>query len=473
MSKITVPILSGLCYQFLSQVGRVETAVALLRHFERLAAAHTPRDFTTDVERSVRQAVRSKRSVKGRLSLERAALVRPLHVADSSSTARTDQHRILATLGINTPQEESLCLAPKAPMPSAQKASGSQETLATVCGTSVSVVPFCVDTSRKTFCSFLALMQGIRESGSSVGAPSTHVPNGTQATSFSVAFEGIGNSQKSSGDIEPESSSPGESSPSGFLGARKLDGQPNLQHETALAGARNFFLASKSVEIEVWRCTLKLLKVNLFHLTRAAAVQHSYRDNSSRGTTPDFYSLDSKHTPDTQAGGAEASREGNCIHSHRAVKEGGLKKNDVGQESVLKSTENIESASKDDGGGTPRKKGTILPGLGQKPEDRQSESDKVEDMDGVIQEIHTALRALLEDDFDGECPETTKAAKDMQVSSVMVCSVLVVDPAISLPTRARACHKSRTDKRSALTCEICCLPQILLIPPSFWSSTID
>lgn len=431
--------------------------MALLRHFERLAAAHTPRDFTTDVERSVRQAMRSKRSVRGKLSLERAeALARPPHVADSSPTTRTDRHRILATLGLNTPHEQGLDLEPKAPTPSIRKPRGNPETLGAVGGTSASFVPFCVDTSKEAFCSFLTLVQGVRERGSSVGPLSTHTPNGAQASSsLSPSLDGIEQSRKGSGDIEPESSSPGESSPGGFLDARKLDSPPNTQHETALAGACDILLASRPVQTEVWRCTLKLLKINLFHLARVAAVRHSCCNDSGRGATPDLHSLDNKHTPDTQVGGVGESREENRTHAHRDVRKGGPQKADISQDSALKSRENIEITSKGDEEVIPGRKEAILPGLGR--EICQPEGGRAQDMYGVIQDIHTALRALLEDDLEGECPETTKSAAAVQVSSVLVgFVVLVVDPCHkNLRTRAvRATNRASTIE-SALACSIC------------------
>ena len=374
--------------------------------------------------------MRSKRSAKEQLSLERAAaLAGPPHVADSSSTARTDRHSILATLGINTPQEEGLDLAPKAPW-------GNQERLNAVCGTSTLVVPFCVDASLETFCSFLALVKGIRERGSSVGAPLTHTPNGAhESSSISPSPGGIEQSRKGGGDIEPESSSPGISLPGGFLDARKLKGQPKIQHGTALASAHDFFLASRPVHTEVWRCTLKLLKVNLFHLARVAAARHSCRDSSGRDTTPDSLSFDIKHTLDTQVGGAEDSREGKGIHAHRNSNEGRPKKVGIGQDPASKSRENVENASKGDEQVMPGRQGKALPSLGR--EDCQPESGRAEGMHGAIQEIYTELRVLLEDDLDGECPEATKAAEAVQVSSVLVgFVVLVVDPVINLLTPA-------------------------------------
>lgn len=436
--KLAVSIPSGLsCQLLLSQVGRVETAVALLRHFERLAAAHTPRDFTTAVERSVRQAVRSKRSVREELSLERAAaLAGPPHVAGSSSTASNNRHRILATLGINTSQEEGLDWAPKASTPSVQKPWGNQEKLGAVCGTSRLVVPFCVDTSWETFCSFLALVQGIRERGSSMDAPSSHTPNCAQELSgLSPSHGGIEQSPKAGGDIEPESSSPGVSAPGGFLDARNLDGQPDIQYGTALASARDLLLAPSPVHTEVWRCVLKLLKVNLFHLARVAAARHSCRNNSGRDTAPDSHGLDIKLTLDTQVGGAGDCREGNGIHVNRDLKEGRPKRVGIGQDPASKSRDDIESASKGDEQVMPGRQGKALASLGR--EDFRPESGRVEGMHGVIQDIHTELRALLEDDLDGECPEATKAAEAVQVSSNLVgFVVLVVDPVISLSTPA-------------------------------------
>ena len=83
----------------------------------------------------------------------------------------------------------------------------------------------------------------------------------------------------------------------------------------------------------------------------------------------------------------------------------------------------------------PGRQGKALPSLGR--EDCQPESGRAEGMHGAIQEIYTELRVLLEDDLDGECPEATKAAEAVQVSSVLVgFVVLVVDPVINLLTPA-------------------------------------
>ena len=329
-----------------------------------------------------------------------------------------------------------------------QKTREGQETLTDVCGTSRSVIPFCVDTSWEAFFSFFALMRGIRETRGSGNALSGHTPNDATKASgcFSEAFEGVEHSSRTgSGDIEPQSSTPGECSPNGYSDARKLDGQPKMEPDarksvdgqpkirhgstTALADSHDFILAPGPVETEVWRCVLKLLKVNLFHLTHVGSIRSACRGNdSARGInpTPAVHGVDI-HTPGVQVGGAKDGLEGICTDAHRDLKEGVSRKADAFQESALRSKDNgkITTKGEEEAEAMPGRKGImVLPAVDQ--EDCHAESGESDDRYGVIQDIYATLRSLLESGYNGECLKTRKAAEAVQVSSVVVSFVLVV-----------------------------------------------
>lgn len=250
----------------------METTVAILRHFERLGLPHIPADVVTDVNDSVRWAIRARKRFKKKKGYDGLRTTRDQphsFEAKPADNVLDEQHTAPSEPGTSRLADETHDV--KAVPMSASRAPSPAEG-----------VPFCADTSREAFCSFLDLLQAIREKTS----PPTCMAAGKIATAAkmenpSAALKGkhLDVYPSVAGNSRPESSPCEEPSPSGCVEREMFCREPATSEECSdFLHAKETGMASYAMQMEVLRCTLRLLTVSLFQLVRAAAVRCSYRD---------------------------------------------------------------------------------------------------------------------------------------------------------------------------------------------------
>lgn len=391
------------------QIDRAETTVALLRHFERLAVPYMPSDINTDVNRSIRHAVRvGRRVLEGRAQENETDTLRPVGDVDLSTAESVDQQHSLKKHGHSIPCEEPLNPEGPTPTDSTNEPDPEQETRATTCRTSAPVIPFCVDTSVEAFRSFLDLIKGVRHTPSPESCTTARIPAETQATGPPAVLKSkrIDQNRNLNGGKGPEGSPCDKIHPGGGYAENGTFASQSIkqQQRTAHVRTEGFAVASRSVQLEVLRCTLKLLKLNLYHLVRVSAVRRSCRGNYSWGI----------HAPGTCAIQAECEGVGGrCDPEERStgITEGNVC---VGHYSGSRS----KNDSNGSGRGNENTEAAVLKSLGKNGD--RFDGGRAEDMHGVITELHAALRALLEKDVSEEPPEAVKAGKAVQVSDCIV-----------------------------------------------------
>ncbi|CAM9409044.1 unnamed protein product, partial [Ectocarpus sp. 8 AP-2014] len=363
-------------------VGRIEMIVALLRHFERLAIPHIPKDTTVEVDRSLRQAVRVGKRIRKRVREARTvALVSSKHDQEVSTASSANRQQFQTTREDDIPNDEQDS-SKHAPMCSVGNLHESQEAI--VSRTRSPIAPFCIDTSWQAFRSFLYLIRVIRERKSPMPASPAREP----AAADTVDSAGIPVG-KSTGNprSDPDNSGPegcGKLVTGSVPTAEPFDKQARMQGADLTPETTECVMASRSVQMEVLRGTLSLLKVNLFQFVRVAAMRRACRGNS-------FFNPSRK----AQTGDNGGNVKGNPFQT---------KHNDWGaqDEDGFRSK---ETSCAGDGGTT----------LGQKG--CRGSSESVEDLNGVIGELHAELQTLLEDEVTQQDPETTAKAQAVQVEA--------------------------------------------------------
>lgn len=393
------------------KVGRVETAVALLRHFERLAIPHMPRDTTVDINRSIHQAVRvGKRIRKRLLQAGKLALVTPKLDNPLSTVLSTDQQQCRTTLEVEIPHDDYLDLAKQAPMCSPGKFHGSQEHV----GMPSPVAPFCVDTSAQTFRSFLELIKAIRERKRPVPALSARTPAGAEKADSSTSPKGKRRCEKQSvaDSIGPESCVKHTTSNTKVKPFNKH--VPKQQCADPDPIVNGFTVASRQVTLEVLRSTLKLLKVNLFHLVRVATMRRSCR---GRGENISIHQVGGERVS-IDARVESEGYQGSGLAQCRAGDTQGPTEKMSGSPDRAKflgsrlSSDGIENVGKDKRRTSSVSKGLTFEDMGQTG--CQGDGENAEDVHGMIGELFDELKTLLEEDVVQEDPETD-AALSVQV----------------------------------------------------------
>ncbi|CBJ27252.1 conserved unknown protein [Ectocarpus siliculosus] len=364
------------------EVGRIEMIVALLRHFERLAIPHIPKDTTTEVDRSLRQAVRVGKRIRKRVREARTvALVSSNHDQEVSTTSSANRQQFQTTREDDIPNDEQDS-SKHAPMCSVGNLHESQEAI--VSRTRSPIAPFCVDTSWQAFRSFLDLIRVVRERKSPMPASPAREP----AAADTVDSAGVpmgkstGNPRSDPNNIGPEGC--GKLVTGSVPTAEPFDKQARMQGADLTPETTECVMASRSVQMEVLRGTLSLLKVNLFQFVRVAAMRRACRGNS-------FFNPSRK---------VQTGDNG-----------GNVKDNDF-------QTKHNDWGAQDEDGFGPKETSCAGDGgttLGQKG--CRGSSESVEDLNGVIGELHAELQTLLEDEVTQQDPETTAKAQAVQVEA--------------------------------------------------------
>ena len=396
------------------QVGRVETAVAFLRHIERLATRHIPRDTTRDIDCNVRQALRvGKRIQKRVLQEETATLVNQNRETSMPTMSSADLQQQFEAGG---PDDAPTGSAQRAPIWSAGKRPKGPDALSAVSKTPSPVAPFCVDTSLQTFQLFLDLIKGIREGTSPRATTSARNPAGVdQAEPSTAPGQHIkGKTQFAAEGIGPECC--GEPATSSLAKPESFDNQASKQRRaTPVTRANGFAVGSRSIRLEVLRRTLKILRVNLFHLVRVAATRRASRGNDLIDPS-------------------SAQLESTCVSNEVRAMGGGRQDSGTKCRRAAGEEESTERASTDSRKGSRPRIGVENVGIDNKhtslglqgitfqtldqnscPRGRESTGDK----HGAIEDLHDELQAILEEEIADEDAETTAAALAVQVSTVL------------------------------------------------------
>lgn len=357
--------------------------VALLRHFERLAIPHIPKDTTVEVDRSLRQAVRVGKRIRKRVREARTvALVSSKHDQEVSTTSSANRQQFQTTREDDIPNHEQDS-SKHAPMCSVGNLHESQEAI--VSRTRSPIAPFCVDTSWQAFRSFLDLIRVVRERKSPMPASPAREPAAANtADSVGVPIgKSTGNPRSDPDNIGPEGC--GKLVTGSVPTAEPFDKQARMPGADLTPETTECVMASRSVQMEVLRGTLSLLKVNLFQFVRVAAMRRACRENSV------FNPSRKAQTGDN--GGNVTDNDFQTKHNTWGAQD----EDGFGSK---------ETSCAGDGGTT----------LGQKG--CRGSSESVEDLNGVIGELHAELQTLLEDEVTQQDPETTAKAQAVQVSRI-------------------------------------------------------
>lgn len=354
--------------------------VTLLRHFERLALPHIPKDTTAEVDRSLRQAMRVGKRIGKRLREARTvALVNSNLDQEISTTSSANRQQFQTTGEDDIPSDEQDS-SKHAPMYSVGNLHESQEAI--VSRTLSPTAPFCVDTSWQAFRSFLDLIRVVRERMSPLPASPARKPAAPDTADSGVPVgKNTGNPLSDPDIIGPEGC--GKLATGSAPTAEPFGNQARKQGAALTPETTGCVMASRSVQMEVLRRTLSLLKVNLFQLVRVAAMRRACRGNG-------FFNPSRK----AQTGDSKGHLEDNDVQTKQSDLEA---KDEDGFGSK-------ETNFAGDGGTT----------LGQKG--CRGSSESVEDLNGVIGELHAELQTLLEDEVTQQDPETTAKAQAVQVS---------------------------------------------------------
>lgn len=331
-------------------------------------------------------------------------------------------------LEVGAPDAECMDSANRAPMCSGGKPWGGQEASCIASRTPSPVAPFCVDISLQTFRSLLDLVLGIRRMMSPVPATparipdkadSSTVPDGRPTCKAQAATEAIGPESCE----EPATGSPAQTKPQHGAPAPNVDG---------------FAIAPRSVRMEVLRGTLKLLKVNLFHLARIAAMRRACRENCVVN-----HSREIRGKPSSNENHAGSKRE--TKPAEKEVLTGGVVDGSKRLQSRGSRTgDGANDANRDNQISPSVKQGVKFETLGQKRCLGVGERDQ--DMHGVIQELHAELRTVLEDTSADTHPETINAALAVHVRSVTCCY-----PSNAFTHSLLCCMKPRPIERVRIT----------------------
>lgn len=397
------------------QVGRIEAAVVILRHLERLAVPHAPVDLTADVDRSVRRARRVCKRAKKRMEPETKLAEVVLATCTDESSSIDQQSNTLKTVSGCNPQERSSILAGPAPVGSVEEKIMASDASAIADGASSPVLPFCVDASLKAFCAFLDLINGMRqERGPTADATATG-PAICQRDDSSTSISGkrIERHLNVTGRVNnngPESSPCGEPSP-GYNETDTFREEPTSKRaENAEISNCGFAPASRRIKLEAMRCTLKLLRVNLFHLARTAAIRRCCRVSDD--------GEDAKISPTDD----DSTKQAPTIFEPRGAQVHGCF--DPLDDSAIAGG----STRKHDSGETVWGTDDVMPGIqgpsctleGSSGEGRHLGCKHAEDMHRIIEELHVSLRVLLEEGTTEDDPETSKLSQAVRVSVVRI-----------------------------------------------------
>ncbi|CAM9356733.1 unnamed protein product [Ectocarpus sp. 12 AP-2014] len=363
-------------------VGRIEMIVALLRHFERLAIPHIPKDTTVEVDRSLRQAVRVGKRIRKRVREARtAALVSSKHDQEVSTTSSANRQQLHTTREDDIPNDEQDS-SKHAPMCSVGNLHESQEAI--VSRTRSPIAPFCVDTSWQAFRSFLDLIRVVRERKSPMPTSQAREPAAADTVDSVGVLMGksTGNPRSDSDNTGPEGC--GKLVTGSVPTAEPFDKQARMQGADLTPETTECVMASRSVQMEVLRGTLSLLKVNLFQFVRVAAMRCACGGNR-------FFNPSRK----ARTGDNGVNVKDNDFQT---------KHNDLGVQDE-DGFGSKEASCAGDGGTT----------IGQKR--CRGSRGSVEDLNGVIGELHAELQNLLEDEVTQQDPETTAKAQAVQVEA--------------------------------------------------------
>ncbi len=397
----------------------METAATFLRHMERLATPHTPRDTTADIYRNLRQAVRLGKRIQKKMQHEESVTsVNPQHERNSSTPSSADLQQHLEG---KVPDDARAGPAQRAPICAAGKLRKGQEALNIVSRTPSPVAPFCVDTSLETFHLFLDLIKGIRERINPVATSSAREPADVDKAESSTALgqHMIGKTRFGAEEIGPESC--GEPTSSSLAKPEKIDNQATKQRRaTLVTRASGFAVAPRPIKLEMLRSTLKLLKVNLFQLVRVAATRRATREDGlvdssraqlgSNSVSNEVRAENGGHEDSGTKRRRSAGTEGSTESVSAATDMVNLK-------GLRPRTSVVENASIDYKKNSAVLRGTSFQTLGQNGCLRDSESTG--DKYVVIQGLHAELQAILAEISDEES-ETNAAALAVQVRTLLM-----------------------------------------------------
>lgn len=446
------------------QVGQVETAVSMLLHIERLALPHQPEDPILEIDCRARRASRSRQRATTRAGHNVAVFpdnpnstpsLAPAH-GHAGETRKDPQH--LEQPATWTDGEERPASSEP---PSAERTppyTRNNQESPSMRSTSTTVVPFCLDTSLATFQSFVRLLRNIRTVRSSINVakgggeaelaadsrarPPLHTHNvdapGAVKSKRIAAYVNVAAGRVS--EIGPKNSPHrGESSPCRYAA---MDGRVK-EPSSALCSSSNtkrgggFFAASPAVQLEVLRCTLKLLRINLFHFVRAAAVRRASRGDGGYGalrlhtaasvTPKDCIDADGKDRT-----GRENSHRSGLSAWDEIVPESA--ENDdksraepwflpsarrLGGSIGVESAKGVDHTEGGNCTASPKVQKTLIESLGRESPQAQP-CNQAEDLCNVIEELHCELWRLLEEDTTDAFPELVEAIQATHVSTIPI-----------------------------------------------------
>lgn len=300
-----------------------------------------------------------------------------------------------------------------------------------------SFAPFCVDTSPETFQTFLGLLRDIRTArgltSRSTLDKASRFTEGNCTRSYAVnATTNAGcksqlkevcpNLTGRVGEVRPEDNPCGDSHPGGC---------------PAPANRSELGAASSTVQLEVLRCALRLLRINLFYFVRAASIRRAYHGENGGADNGDPLKEDDVDTsalddhrmaPDdaeesaSNDGGNRANRV--ILRSNQALGADRNVRGDSGASlpppaKIFQGTSRVMEtrvgASAEGGvvGMLPAPQATISEG--SQHAEYESTKNKDGDIEVFIQEIHRELWKLLEEATEGHSPEIAEAIEAVHV----------------------------------------------------------
>lgn len=390
--------------------------MTFVRHLERLAAGHIPANFTEEVDRAVRRVVKANKKLNRRTTHDARPVMAPNKRTDgleSTSIAHMKSQRnpMGVDIGDNVRHNSSA-----SPVETTASLANRLNDEKRPCHSSelrepIPVTAFCVDTSRETFCSFLDLIKSVRVKQSTVN----YVIGGKYAAAQPVdASPPKGKRphlrKNVSDDVGPERSPCSKSPLNVYAQTERLIEHPTGQQSADPGRSKSIVMVSKIATMEVLRCTLKLLAVNLFYLVRDTAIRRARRENEVdfRRVTPTI-SRKGNHTPGSKELLTESRDEREPIEEQISVAER-EKTNKLAEGNIncAKNPDPKNDVESDNKGAM--EKTSVVQGADTKRSRFQSKGPHeswTENMHGVIQELGHTLRDIMEEDIPRKYEEAS------------------------------------------------------------------
>lgn len=410
------------------QPGRVEVALEILRHLERLSLPHHVAEPVAEVSLGARRSLAASR----RAHMVAAHGEASFAAGNTPRRTRAPAHAT-GTRGrgfqpdVSGEKDGIDGLAPS-PLRWARANEGAEgaRSIAEVphaCDARTPDVPFCVETSPGAFRSFVDLLDYARRGlggtagNADRGERNPPVTQGLELGECDLAV--IDQRRSGTGDAAEGSASPWGDEPRDSIrgGARKCSGLgPEQADSDALATRRANAL------LEVLRRSLKLLRINVFFLVRAATIRRAYRagndtdgrglgsvsahakgisrkDGVTQGSAPERSSPPDSSTTECRGKGRDGKPDDKKRLKQlrrRPPKSPPLVTGTPGTwRAGTGSATDAETIGGDDDAHHPEKKGVVLESL-TRESFPGSRSSGCEQMAGVVEDLHGALWAILD-----------------------------------------------------------------------------